>query len=179
MLLPKALLAVALLAGCASPKVAKVNPGDVDTIPHLLAASYETISGPDGDPRQGRQWPRDRTLYLPQAIFVSNSIDDHGRVVTRIITPEEYRRTYEPGTSYETEAGHLIERFGNVAQVRSISVVRDTPDPSAPVTSRWVNYYQLYWDGRRWWIVANVWDQERPGVEIPPSWIGKFEEVSH
>ena len=37
----------------------------------------------------------------------------------------------------------------------------------------------LYWDGQRWWIAANIWDAERPGLTIPESWIGKFEESSN
>ena len=183
--LPRFAVVVGLLSclvGCASstyrPQVARLtaNPGDVGTIPDIIRASYETISGPDGDPRTVRQWDRDRTLYLPGAIYVSNYYDN-GKVTTVIQTPEEYRQQYRPGASYETEAGRLIEQFGNVAQVRSVSVNRETP--TGPVTARWVNYFQLYWDGQRWWIASNVWDAERPGLTIPESWIGKFEEVPH
>ena len=170
------------LVGCASsmyhPQVSRLaaNPSDVSTIPRIIRASYETISGPDGDPLKVRQWDRDRTLYLPGAIYVSNYYDN-GKVTTVIQTPEEYRQHYRAGASYETEAGRLIERFGNVAQVRSVSVNRETPD--GPITARWVNYFQLYWDGQRWWIAANIWDAERPGLTIPESWIGKFEESSN
>jgi hypothetical protein len=55
-----------------------------------------------------------------------------------------------------------------------VSVARNKPD--GPVTDRWVNYFQLYWDGTRWWISAMVWDQERPGLQIPESWIGQLDE---
>ena len=40
-----------------------------------------------------------------------------------------------------------------------------------------MNYFQLYWDGSRWWIAGMVWDLERPGAPIPEAWVGKFEEV--
>ena len=100
---------------------------------------------------------------------------DHGQVKTLIETPEDYRRRFIGG-GYETEVGHHIERYGNVAQVRSVSVVRDTPD--GPVKSRWVNYVQLYWDGTRWWIASMVWDQERDGLPIPESWIGNLDGSS-
>ncbi|HVV73394.1 MAG TPA: hypothetical protein VHI52_18120 [Verrucomicrobiae bacterium] len=166
------------LPGCAthssSPansagQLPKPNPTDVDTISDIVRASYETISGPARNPWP---WERDRTLYMPRAIFVSNTME-HGHLVRRVETPEEYRRRFLPG-GYETEIGRKIERFGNVAQVRSVSVARDTPD--GPITGRWVNYFQLYWDGARWWIAAMVWDQERESLPIPQSWIGKLDE---
>jgi hypothetical protein len=159
-------------SGCATHGgySAKVNPSDVDTIAHICRVSYETISGPARHPWP---WDRDRTLYMPQAIFVNNYVE-HGQVKTLVETPEDYRRRFTETGQYETEIGRHIERYGNVAQVRSVSVARDTPD--GPVTSRWVNYFQLYWDGTRWWIAAMVWDQERPGLPIPESWIGKLDE---
>jgi hypothetical protein len=56
-----------------------------------------------------------------------------------------------------------------VAQVRSVSVARRTPE--GPVESGYVNYVQLFWDGARWWIAGAVWDQERPDNPFPASWI--------
>src|SRR6266404_553567 len=165
---------VLALSGCATSansteRAVKANPADVDTIADIVRASYETISGPARHPWP---WGRDRTLYMPQAILVSNSVEQ-GQVKTRIETPEDYRRRFIGG-GYEAEIGRHIERYGNVAQVRSVSDVRDTPD--GLVKSRWVNYLQLYWDGTRWWIAAVVWDQERDGLAIPESWIGKLDE---
>jgi hypothetical protein len=147
----------------------KPNPADVCTIANIVRASFETLSGPA---RQPWPWDRDRTLYMPQAIFVSNFVE-HGQVKTLIETPEDYRRRFIAGR-YVTEIGRHIERYGNVAQVRSVTIGRDTP--SGPVQSRWVNYFQLYWDETRWWIAAVAWDQERQGLPIPESWIGKLDE---
>ena len=94
-----------------------------------------------------------------------------------IMTPEEYRRNFKVGGGlFESELGRRIERYGSIAQVRNISVARSTP--SGPVDSRWINYYQLYWDGTRWWIAGIVWEQERPSTPIPKEWIGKWEEVT-
>jgi len=78
--------------------------------------------------------------------------------------------------AYESEIGRRIERYGNVAEVRSVSGVRDRP--SGPITSRYINYYHLYFDGMRWWIAGIVWQKESPAVPIPASWIGKWEEVT-
>jgi hypothetical protein len=159
------------------------RPGDVDTIEHVIRTDYECVSGPAGLKDQVRQKQRDDTLYIPNAVFVSSSEED-GQTKSEILTEETYwagmgaespdKKTVK--AAYETEAGHRIERFGNVAEVRSISVCRDTPD--GPVTDRYINYYHLYWDGHRWWIAGIVWHKEGPGARIPESWVGKFEEAA-
>lgn len=150
------------------------DPADVGTIADIVRVSYEVISGAAGTPRQ---WRRDSTLYMPGATFVSVDETD-GRVQSTIMTPEEYRQSAGPRQTstgmFETEVGRRIERWGNVAQVRSVAVVRQTPD--GPIRARYVNYFQLYWDGERWWIAGMVWDKERPSAPIPASWVGSFEE---
>ena len=138
-----------------------------------MSVSYEVINGPADAPRQ---WERDHTLYMPGATFVAVSEDD-GRVKTIIMTPEEYRRGFQVGAEvFETEVGRRIERYGHVAQVRSVAVVRSTPH--GPVEQRYINYFQFYWEGTRWWIAGMVWDKERPSAPIPEAWIGKWEEVT-
>src|SRR2546422_6583972 len=147
-------------SGVVQAQAPAAAPADVGTIADIIRVSYEVISGPAGAPRQ---WKRDRTLYMPGATFVSNNVRD-GKVQTKIMTPEEYRRgadaRFVARGLFETEVGSRIERFGNVAQVRSISVARSTP--GGPVEARYVNYFQLFWDGTRWWIAGVVWDEERP-----------------
>ena len=144
-------------------------PSDVGTIEDIVRVSYEVISGPAGAPRQ---WERDRTLYMPGATFVVTSKRD-GKVETTIMTTEEYRRKsdarFVAQGLFETEIGSRVERFGNVAQVRSVSESRRAP--GGAVDARYVNYLQLFWDGTRWWIAGAVWDQERPDSPIPEEWL--------
>ncbi len=89
------------------------------------------------------------------------------------MTPEEYRQrtnaSFVKNGFFETEIGSRIEQFGNIAQVRSVYEMRRTPD--GPVDGRGVNYFQLYWDGSRWWIAGMVWDDERTANPIPESWL--------
>ena len=163
---------------CAAPLVAQgpaADAADVSTIQGLVKAFYEVISGPAGAPRQ---WARDSTLYLPNAFFVAMDVKD-GKPVYAILTAEEYRQRTNAGFVkngfFELEIGSRIERFGNVAQVRSVYETRRTAD--GPVTARGVNYLMLFWDGTRWWITGAVWDDERPASPIPTSWVGVFEVV--
>ena len=151
------------------------NPADVGTIPALVRAFYEVISGPPGAPRD---WRRDSTLYSEGATFVSMDEKD-GKPVYAILSAEEYRRRTNAGFVkngfFETEIGSRIERFGNVAQVRSVYKTRRTAD--GPLNGRGVNYLTVFWDGTRWWITGAVWDDERPGNSIPASWVGAFDTV--
>lgn len=169
---------IATLAPCAAAVVAAqapaADPADVGTITDIVRVSYEVISGPAGTPRQ---WRRDSTLYMPGATFVALG-ERGGAVQARIMTPEEYRRRTNQGVvaegMIEAEIGSHIECFGNVAQVRSVYAIRRSA--TGPVETRGVNYYMLYWDGRRWWIAGMVWDDERPSNPIPSEWVTRQEQ---
>jgi uncharacterized protein YciI len=144
------------------------DPADVATIDGIMRAFYDVINGPPGQPRQ---WERDRTLYMPGAMFVSVSERDGRTHVTRM-TPQEYRlstdSSFVADGSWELETGSRVERWGNLAQVRSIGEFRRTPD--GPLVARYVNYVHLYCDGSRWWVAGAIWEPERPGAAIPPAW---------
>jgi hypothetical protein len=165
-----ATVALALAAPLRAQQPA-ADPADVGTIEDIVRVSYEVISGPPGTPRQ---WRRDSTLYAPGAMFHALREDSAGKVSVYSMTPEEYRRRTDKGFVknglIEYEIGTHAERFGNVAQVRSVYAMRRTTD--GPVTARGVNYFQLYWDGTRWWITGMVWDDERKDNPIPKAWIG-------
>jgi hypothetical protein len=135
------------------------DPADVGTIDAIVRASYEVISGPAGTPRQ---WRRDSTLYSPGATLVATSERD-GKM----------NASFVANGLIEAGIGSRVERFGNVAQVRSVYEARHTPD--GPVIARGVNYLMLYWDGTRWWITGMVWDDERPANRVPKEWIGVHE----
>jgi hypothetical protein len=102
-----------------------------------------------------------------------------GKPVASIYTPEEYRRAVNANFVkygfYETEIGSRVERFGNVATIRSVYETRRTGD--GPVTDRGINYILAFWDGTRWWISGAVWDDERAASPLPGAWIGVQEEV--
>lgn len=165
-------LSLSLPAAAQAPAA---DPADVGSIAGIMHAWYDVINGPPGAPRQ---WRRDSTLYAAGATFVS--LDQHeGKPTATIYTPEEYRQAVNPSFVkngfYEIEVGSRIERFGDIAQVRSAYETRRSA--GGPVTARGVNLILLYWDGTRWWITGAVWEDEHDGVTLPRSWIGTHEEV--
>jgi len=168
-------LSAVLSLPAASGQMPAADPADVGTIEGIVHAYYDVINGPPGAPRQ---WRRDSTLYTAQATFVAMD-ERNGKPVATIQTPEQFRRATNDGFVakgfYETEIGSRIERFGNVAQVRSAYETRNTAN--GPLLGRGVNYLTLYWDGTRWWITGAVWDDERSNNKLPRSWVGGHERA--
>jgi hypothetical protein len=158
------------LPGIAAAQIPPADPADVGTIEGIVHAYYDVINGPAGVPRQ---WRRDSTLYTAAASFVAMDVRD-GKPVAALMSPEEFRRRVDASMVrdgfFEIEIGSRIERFGNVAQVRSVYETRHKE--GGPLTGRGINYLMLYWDGGRWWITGAVWDDERPDNAIPPAWVG-------
>jgi len=147
------------------PTVA-ARPEDVASPEALVKADLASISGDVG---VARQWARDLSLYDPHARFVSAEVDPKSGALTLVhSSPREYAERNDAGLVKggftEHEMAHKTYRFGSVATVVSSyeSVAKATGQ-----TSRGVNIYQTYFDGKRWWILSIVWDSERPGNPIP------------
>ncbi len=146
--------------------IVEARAEDVGTIEGIVTASYETISGGVG---VARQWGRDRTLFDPNSRSVSVSVNPKtGAVTAHGMTEQEYADESDAsivkGGFTEREIKHIIHRYGNVATVLSSY---EGSDAAGKYKSRGVNIFQLYFDGKRWWILSMVWDEERPGNPIP------------
>jgi hypothetical protein len=147
--------------------IVEARAEDVSTIEGIVKASYETISGGVGVPRQ---WGRDRTLFDPNSRSVAVGVNAKtGAVTTRGSTEQEFADESDASMVKdgftERELKHVITRYGNVATVLSSY---EGGDAAGKSNTRGVNIFQLYFDGKRWWILSMVWDEERPGNPIPP-----------
>lgn len=144
------------------------NPADVSSIDAILAAVYDVISGPAGQPRD---WDRFRSLMAPQARLIPTGLNrTTGQGVMRTWTVEEYIATAGPqlqsGGFYERELGRRMERYGNIVHLMSAYESKRTPQDAAPF-QRGVNSFQLWYDGTRWWVVSIFWEAESPSNPIP------------
>lgn len=146
------------------------RPEDVATLDGILQAFYDVISGPAGQPRQ---WGRDRSLYIPNVQFVSLSTDSAGAIRAAVMDHQTYvDRTNDAFIRrgfFEQEIHRTTHRFGNEVHVFSTYEMRERLD--GPVIGRGINSVELFWDGKRWWIAAAQWDDERPGNPIPPEYL--------
>lgn len=152
-------------AGAQSPTA---DPRDVRTLDGIMAAIYEVISGPAGQPRN---WDRFRSLMSPHARLVPTGISrETGRPVLRAMTTEEYITQVGPQLErngfFERELGRKVERYGNIVHLMSAYDSKRTPEDVAPFT-RGVNSMQLWFDGTRWWVLTIFWEAESPTNPIP------------
>lgn len=147
--------------------VVPARADDVSTIEGIVKASYETISGGVGVPRD---WGRDRTLFDPESRSVAVVVDPKtGGVTAKAKTEQEFADESDAWAVKngftERELRHIVKRYGNVATVLSSY---EGKSAEGKVLTRGVNIFQLYFDGKRWWILSMVWDEERPDNPIPP-----------
>jgi hypothetical protein len=145
--------------------VPAAQPDDVKSVDSLLAALYDVISGPAGE----RDWNRFRSLLMPNARLTSAEKTADGAVRVRPSSVEDYVRL---GGNYFLKNGFFekpivsrVETFGNVAQVFSSYESRHAPG-EAPF-ARGINSLQMLYDGKRWWVVNILWDEERPDNPLP------------
>jgi hypothetical protein len=147
------------------------RPADVSSIDGIIAALYESISGPAGAPRD---WPRLRSLVTPDARLMPTGRRPDGTGVRRSWSVEEYITTVGPqlerGGFFEREIGHRTDRFGNIVQRFSSYESRRAANDPQPF-ARGINSIQLWHDGSRWWILTILWEAESPGVPIPAEYL--------
>jgi hypothetical protein len=138
----------------------EARPGDVDTVEHLLAAVYDVISGPAGQPRD---WDRFRSLFYPGvARMVPSGRNPAGNVFARSVTPEDYivRATavFEKEGFFESSIANRIEVWDHMAAAWSTYESRHAKDEKP--FARGINSFQFIHDGKRWWVVTIYWEGE-------------------
>jgi len=149
------------------------NPMDVNSPDAILAALYDVISGPAGQPRD---WNRFRSLFAPGARLIPTGRRPDGTTGARVLSPEDYiaRTTpiFEKDGFYEKEITRRTERFGNILHAFSTYEARRKADDAQPFL-RGINSIQLYFDGSRWWILTVFWQPETPDSPLPKDYLPK------
>ena len=144
---------------------------DVASIDAIVAALYDTISGPVGQPRD---WNRLRSLFIPGGRMMPVGPRADGSTGMRLLQVNDYialtgPRLLEDGF-HERELARRSERFGRIAQV--FSTYEGRVAKSGEVL-RGINSIQLMHDGRRWWIVSLMWTAESPTQPLPGEYLPK------
>jgi hypothetical protein len=149
------------------------DPRDVESIEAIIAAAYDVISGPAG---KRRDWNRERSLFYPGARLIPtasvpgrNDVD----LEPQILDVEGYIARAEPllkAGFYETEVARRIEQFGRIAHVWSTYESRHHLSDPEPFM-RGINSFQLFNDGKRWWILSVYWQHESAEDPIPEKYL--------
>jgi len=145
---------------------------DVSSPEAIVAAVYDVISGPAG---QKRNWDRMRTLFVPDARMIPIRRSPTGELTRRVLTVEEYITSSGPLLEkdgfFETEIGRRTEQFGNIVHVFSTYESKRAVADEKPFT-RGINSFQLWYDGKRWWVITILWQGESKDIPIPERYIG-------
>lgn len=155
-------------------KAPQARPEDVKTQDGLLAALYDSISGPAGKPRD---WQRFRSLFYPGAQLASvQRTKPGGPPGVAPITPDDYaawgEEFFKTRGFFEKETHRQVAGYGDLVNVLSAFETRETPE-SAPV-ARGINNVQLIFDGQRWWVLHIAWtDEKSAGTPVPATFTRK------
>jgi hypothetical protein len=153
--------------------VKAARPEDVASPESIVLADYASFSGGVGVPRD---WGRDKSLMDPHARFVDVVTDPKtGAITAKSVDAQEFTDAADESMVKdgfeEHELAHVTHRYGNVATV--LSSYEGKSQLTGKAASRGVNIYQVYFDGKRWWILSIVWEEERAGNPIPPELLPK------
>jgi hypothetical protein len=159
----------------ASTAPVTARPADVGTRDAIVAALYDSISGPAGD----RDWNRFRSLFIPQAqliaTFRKKDAPKDAPLSYKVMSVQDYvdgAGTYfKEHAFYEREISRQVETFGSITHIFSTYESRQAPD--AKPFERGINSIQLFNDGSRWWVVDVYWTGETPENPIPAQYLPK------
>jgi hypothetical protein len=126
-----------------------------------MKAYYDVISGPANS-------ARDRSLHHPEARVFYAKRDADGTARIESMTVDQYHQQaaamFNEGF-YETERERSVRQFGSSIQVWSTYESRKSSQ--GPVIARGINNVMLFFDGKRYWILAETWDSERKNNPLP------------
>lgn len=147
------------------------NQQDVGTPDAIIAALYNTISGPAGELRN---WDRFRTLFLPEARLMATGKRPDGMMGKRIMVVEDYIKVSGPFLEkdgfFENEISRKTDQYGSVVQLFSTYESRRNIKEEKPFM-RGINSIQLWFDGKRWWILTVFWQAESEDNPIPEKYL--------
>jgi hypothetical protein len=134
----------------------------------MTAALYRVVSTA---PAQ-RDWDAVRPLYHPEARLVRTGVNPDGTPFVRVFTLAEYieniRQLLDDETRFsEVEVAQESVVFGNVARLTSVYEF-NWQSPKEARRGRGVNFFTLVREAGQWRVMSIVWDNERPGLSLPP-----------
>jgi hypothetical protein len=133
----------------------------------LTRALYRVVSAA---PEQ-RDWDAIRHYYHPEARLVRTGVNPDGAPFVSVFSLDAYienvRHMLDGVRFSEVEVAQESVVFGNVARLTSVyEYTRQSATET--VRGRGVNFFTLVHDAGQWRVMSIVWDNERPGLSLPP-----------
>lgn len=144
---------------------------DVKSVDAVIGALYDVISGEAG---AARDWNRFRNLFTSDARLIPTRKDEEGKLIYRVITPDEYVQMFTSRIVtgfFERELYRKSDDFGTVIHAFSTYETKEKKD--GPVTNRGINSIQLFYDGTRYYVMNVFWCAESMGFTLPEKYLNK------
>ncbi|HEX3553122.1 MAG TPA: hypothetical protein VIA62_07830 [Thermoanaerobaculia bacterium] len=145
----------------------KAAPADVATPEAIVTAYYEALSGPAA---KKRDWNRFLSLFFPGARLLPAEGKGHSGTMPHTFSPSKYLFDTESNMLQEgyiaKEVAHRSEGFGKLLHVWSTYEARHAAADAKPFV-RGITSFQLFNDGKRWWIFDAVWQPETSKLTLP------------
>ena len=146
-----------LFAAAATQPLATADLAEIDKTVHAV---YDVISGPPG---QKRDFDRMRSLFAPGATMKAigpkglrgGTVEDYISRNSAILEKEGFT---------ETELGHRVELWGNLATVWSSY---DGRTANGSFHERGINSFQLVKVDGKWLVASILWQEETPENPLP------------
>jgi hypothetical protein len=142
-------------------------PADVASPEAIVAAYYDALSGPAA---KKRDWNRFLSLFFPGAQLLPAEGKGHSGTMPHSFSPSRYLFDTESNMLQEgyipKEIARSSQGFGKILHVWSTYEVRHAAGEAKPFV-RGINSFQLFNDGRRWWIFDVVWQPETSKLALP------------
>ncbi len=145
---------------------------DVASIDALVAALYDTVSGPVGEERD---WTRLRSLFDPHAEMQVLVPGRGGATALRTMTLDEYIEQSGPYLVrvgfHESEIARTTDHWGDLAQVFTTYEGRRAGEEQPFL--RGINSLQLGRVGGKWRVLSIAWQQESEQNPLPEKYLPK------
>lgn len=146
------------------------NPDDVKSLDAIMHAIYDVISGPAA---QKRDWGRFRSLFADGARLIPVSKGKDGNWASHVMSADDYASRaqgfFDKEGFYESEIARRVEQWGHIAQV--FSTYESRHEAGGQPFARGINSFQLYTDGKRWYVVTIFWEGESKDVPLTPEFL--------
>jgi hypothetical protein len=145
----------------------KPAPADIASSEAIVAAYYEALAGPAG---KKRDWNRFLSLFFPGAQLLPAEGKGHTGTMPHTFSPSKYLYDTESNMLQEgyipKEISRRSESFGKIAHVWSTYEARRAAGDDKPFV-RGITSFELFNDGKRWWIFNVVWQPETTTLTLP------------
>jgi len=142
---------------------------DVGSADAIVKALYEVISGGAGVPRD---WDRFRHLFMSGSRLEPTRKNEAGELIVASITPDEYIQMFTSRVSggfFESEIHKSVESYGTLTHIFSTYETREKI--GGPVTNRGINSIQVFFDGKRYYVLNVFWCAETMGFALPERYL--------